>query len=109
VRAEAVRVLRWFAGDCGLDLALVERDFGSVNWHKHGTLIPDESWAQAGAADAIQLARAPTRRGRSPIRCRAGTASPGRMTESKQPRAKPGRFSLEVVTSFAPAEAPAPA
>lgn len=53
VTAEAVRVLRWFAEHRGLDLTLVERDFGIVNWHKHGTLMPDETWAQVEAADAI--------------------------------------------------------
>jgi len=53
VTAEAVRVLRWFVEHRGLDLTLVERDFGIVNWHKHGTLMPDETWAQVEAADAI--------------------------------------------------------
>ena len=53
VTAQAVRVLRWFAEHRGLDLTLVERDFGIVNWHKHGTLMPDETWAQIEAADAI--------------------------------------------------------
>jgi len=53
VTAEALRVLRWFAEHRGLDLTLVERDFGIVNWHKHGTLMPDETWAQIEGADAI--------------------------------------------------------
>lgn len=53
VTAEAVRVLRWFAEHRGLDLTLAERDFGIVNWHKHGTLMPDETWAQIEGADAI--------------------------------------------------------
>ena len=34
----------------------------------------------------------PTCRGRSPILCRAGTASIGRVTQTKQPPANPGRF-----------------
>ena len=53
VTAQAVRVLRWFSEHRGLDLTLVERDFGIVNWHKHGTLMPDETWAQIESADAI--------------------------------------------------------
>ena len=53
VTAEALRMLRWFAEHRGLDLTLVERDFGIVNWHKHGTLMPDETWAQIEGADAI--------------------------------------------------------
>ena len=52
VTAEAVRVLRWFVQHRGLDLTLAERDFGIVNWHRHGTLMPDETWAQIEGADA---------------------------------------------------------
>jgi len=37
----------------------------------------------------------PACRGRSPILCRAGTASLGRVTQTTQPPANPGRFSLE--------------
>jgi len=53
VTAEALRMLRWFAEHRGFDLTLAERDFGIVNWHKHGALMPDETWAQIEGADAI--------------------------------------------------------
>ncbi|WP_424811954.1 3-isopropylmalate dehydrogenase [Roseococcus sp. YIM B11640] len=53
VTAQAVRALEWFAAHRGLELSLAERDFGMTNWLKHRTMMPDETWGQIEAADAI--------------------------------------------------------
>ena len=53
VTAEAVRVLHWFRDNRQLDIELAERDFGMTNWRKHGTLMPDETWARIEEADAV--------------------------------------------------------
>ena len=53
VTREALRVLRWFIEHRGLEARIVERDFGLVNWQRHGTMMPDETWARIEEADAI--------------------------------------------------------
>ncbi|WP_207536900.1 3-isopropylmalate dehydrogenase [Sabulicella rubraurantiaca] len=53
VTAEALRILRWFAEHRGLTLEVTERGFGLVNWERHGTLMPDETWARIEEAEAI--------------------------------------------------------
>ncbi|MBX9699113.1 MAG: 3-isopropylmalate dehydrogenase [Acetobacteraceae bacterium] len=53
VTAQAVRVLGWFADRRRLPVRLTERGFGIVNWQRHGTLMPDETWQRINAADAI--------------------------------------------------------
>lgn len=53
VTAQAVRVLEWFRDRRGLPVRLVERDFGIVNWRRYGTMMPEETWARIGSADAI--------------------------------------------------------
>jgi 3-isopropylmalate dehydrogenase len=53
VTAEALRVLRWFVEHRGLRAEITERDFGLVNWQRHGTMMPDETWARVQEADAI--------------------------------------------------------
>jgi len=53
VTAQAVRVLQWFADRRGLPVSLTERGFGIVNWQRHGTMMPEETWARINGADAI--------------------------------------------------------
>ncbi len=53
VTAEALRVLRWFVEHRGLAAEITERDFGLVNWQRHGTMMPEETWARIEDADAI--------------------------------------------------------
>lgn len=53
VTAQAVRVLGWFADRRGLPVELAERGFGIVNWQRHGTMMPDETWERITTADAI--------------------------------------------------------
>ena len=53
VTREALRVLRWFIDHRGLKAEITERDFGLVNWQKHGTMMPEETWARIEDADAI--------------------------------------------------------
>ena len=53
VTAQAVRVLDWFARHRGVAMEVQERGFGLVNWQRHGTMMPDETWARIAEADAI--------------------------------------------------------
>jgi 3-isopropylmalate dehydrogenase len=53
VTQAAVRVLEWFRAHRGFAFELQQRDFGLVNWRKHGTMMPDETWARILEADAI--------------------------------------------------------
>ncbi len=53
VTAQAVRVLEWFADRRGLPLRLTERGFGIVNWQRHRTMMPEETWERITTADAI--------------------------------------------------------
>jgi isocitrate/isopropylmalate dehydrogenase len=46
VTEAAVRVREWF-------FEMQQRDFGLVNWQKHGTKMPGETWARIWEADAI--------------------------------------------------------
>jgi 3-isopropylmalate dehydrogenase len=53
VTAQAVRVLEWFADRSGLPLRLTGRGFGIVNWQRHGTMMPEETWERITTADGI--------------------------------------------------------
>ena len=53
VTEAAVRVLEWFRAHRGFAFEMQQRDFGLVNWQKHGTMMPDESWDRIMEADAI--------------------------------------------------------
>ncbi len=53
VTEQALRVLDWFARHRGLALDITHRHFGLENWRRHGTMMPDETWARILEADAI--------------------------------------------------------
>lgn len=53
VTEQGLRVLDWFARHRGLALDITHRYFGMENWRRHGTMMPDETWAQIQGADAI--------------------------------------------------------
>jgi 3-isopropylmalate dehydrogenase len=53
VTEAALRVLDWFRTRRGFACEVVRRDFGLANWTKHGTMMPDETWARIMEADAI--------------------------------------------------------
>jgi 3-isopropylmalate dehydrogenase len=53
VTEAALRVLEWFVARRGLAVEVARRDFGLANWTKHGTMMPDETWARILEADAI--------------------------------------------------------
>jgi 3-isopropylmalate dehydrogenase len=47
------RIVEWFVAARGLRVDLRERLFGIPAWKAHGTLMPDETWSEIVAADAI--------------------------------------------------------
>ncbi len=53
VTEQGLRVLDWFARHRGLRFEATHRHFGMENWRRHGTLMPDETWARINEADAI--------------------------------------------------------
>jgi 3-isopropylmalate dehydrogenase len=53
ILAQTRRVVEWFAQKRGLAIDLREEHFGIPAWRAHGALLPDETWAQIEAADAI--------------------------------------------------------
>jgi len=53
VMAEVRRVAEWFRDTRGLPIDLRQRPFGLASWQAYGSLMPDETWAEIEAADAI--------------------------------------------------------
>ncbi|HEX2887256.1 3-isopropylmalate dehydrogenase [Vineibacter terrae] len=53
VMAEVRRVAEWFRDRRALPIDLRQRHFGLASWQAHGSLMPDETWAEIEAADAI--------------------------------------------------------
>jgi len=53
VMAEVRRVAEWFRDTRRLPIDLRQRPFGLASWQAHGSLMPDETWAEIEAADAI--------------------------------------------------------
>jgi 3-isopropylmalate dehydrogenase len=53
VLTQVRRVVDWFVAKRGLVLDLREETFGLSAWKAQGTLMPDRTWAEVGAADAI--------------------------------------------------------
>ncbi|MCW5747418.1 MAG: 3-isopropylmalate dehydrogenase [Alphaproteobacteria bacterium] len=53
VMAEVRRVAEWFRDRRSLPIELRQRPFGLASWEAYGSLMPDETWAEIEAADAI--------------------------------------------------------
>lgn len=53
ILVQARRVVEWFAANRGLAIDLHEEHFGIPAWHAHGSFLPDRTWDEIEAADAI--------------------------------------------------------
>jgi 3-isopropylmalate dehydrogenase len=53
ILAQTRRVAEWFASSRGLPIDLREEHFGIPAWRAHGSFLPDRTWAEIEAADAI--------------------------------------------------------
>ena len=53
VMGEVRKVAEWFRDKRQAPIELSERPFGMPSWEKYGSLMPDETWAEIAAADAV--------------------------------------------------------